>query len=79
MKVISLKLSETVDAQLTALARQRGTSKSAVVREALEALFTANGGKPAVSCLDLVHDLVGRVQGPGDLSVNKQYLEDLGR
>ena len=47
MKTVSLQLSETLDAQLTALIRQRGTSKAAVVRAALEdylARQEASGG-----------------------------------
>jgi hypothetical protein len=74
-----LKLPETLHSRLEALARQQGTSKSAVIREALEESLAGNGARPPVSCLDLVRDLVGCVQGPGDLSVNKRYLEDFGK
>ena len=39
MKTVSLKLSEALEAQLTALIHQRRTSKAAVIRAALEQPF----------------------------------------
>ena len=79
MKVLTLKLPEALLARLEASARQRGTSKSALVREALEAALAGNGAQAPVSCLDLVRDLVGKVKGPGDLSTSERYLEDFGK
>lgn len=79
MKSLSLKLPDALDAKLAALAQQRGVSKSAVVREALEALLVRNRGFRKVSALALAKDLAGCVAGPGDLSVNKDYLKDYGR
>ncbi len=79
MKSLSLKLSEALNAKLTAIARRRGTTKSAVVRDALEAFFAANGGVRKGCFRDLAADLIGCVQGPGDLSTNPKYMEDFGR
>lgn len=79
MRTLSVKLPDGLDARLTALAQQRGMSKSAVVREALEALLVCNRGFRKVSALALARDLAGCVAGPGDLSVNKDYLKDYGR
>lgn len=79
MKTLSVKLPKALDAKLKAIAQQRGTSKSAVVRGALEALVARNGGRKAGSALDLARDLAGCLAGPGDLSVNKGHLKDFGR
>ena len=43
MNVISLKLPDDLNAALGEVSRQRGLSKSAVVREALEHLLLAHG------------------------------------
>lgn len=78
MKTVSVKLPNDLDATLTAVARHRRTSKSAVVRAALEELV-ARGQSRVGSALDRVRDLAGCVVGPADLSINKAYLEGLGR
>ncbi len=79
MKTLTLKLPESLDSRLTAAARRRGESRSAVVREALEALLGGDDGGRAGSCLDLAADLAGCVAGPGDLSVNPEHLRGYGR
>jgi hypothetical protein len=79
MKILSLKLPDDLAHELTAQARSRGTSKSEILREAL-AHFLAKAPQPDKgSFLDLAGDLVGRLEGPGDLSYNKKYLDDYGR
>ncbi len=79
MKTLCLKIPEAVAARLEATARKRGQSKSAVVREILDEYLSQ--GKPAaeVSCLDLAGDLIGCVEGPGDLSTNPRYMSGFGR
>ena len=79
MKTISLKLSDEIEAKLTAKARQTGKTKSEITREALSAFLDAGKRKANVSCLDLVKDLVGTGRGPGDLASNRKYLRDYGR
>jgi Arc/MetJ-type ribon-helix-helix transcriptional regulator len=79
MKTLSVKLPDGLDAKLAAAARQRKTTKSAVVRKALEQTLQENGKRTRGSALDLVRDLVGCVAGPGDLSVNKAYIKHYGR
>lgn len=78
MKTVSLKLPEALDAKVTASARRRRTSKSAVIRDALQAFLDADGVRSG-SALDVVRDLAGCVQGPGDLSHNKAHLRTYGR
>lgn len=79
MKTISLKLPDTVAARLAAVAEHRGTSKSEVVREALDAYLAKGPEGGPVSALDLAGHLVGSLEGPGDLSFNKKYMEGYGR
>jgi hypothetical protein len=79
MKSLSLKLPAQLDAKLTALAKKGRTTKSAVALKALNAYV--NGKKPAKkgSFLELAGDLVGRLEGPGDLSYNPEHMRDFGR
>lgn len=79
MTTLALKIPETLADDLSALARRRGTSKAALVREALQTLLRREPSPPPGSALALAGDLVGCVEGPGDLSYNRAYLDDLGR
>jgi hypothetical protein len=80
MKTVSLKLPATLSARLDRAARQRGQSKSAIVREALQSFLNGkHAGARPLSALDLAGDLVGCAEGPGDLSTNPKYLEGFGR
>ena len=79
MKTLSVKLPDGLDARLAAVARRRKTSKSMVVRKALETALRDDGTAARGSALDLVRDLVGCVEGPGDLSYNKKHMKNYGR
>jgi hypothetical protein len=79
MKTLSVKLPDGLNAKLAAAARQRKTTKSTVVRKALEAVFRNDRKPQRGSALDLAGDLAGCVEGPGDLSVNKAYFKTFGR
>lgn len=83
MAVISLKLTEALDAQLTAQAQRRRLSKSELVRRALTAFLQASeqevDGPQPQSAADLLADLVGCCEdGPPDLSSNSAHLSDFG-
>lgn len=75
MRTISIKLPVVLDAALSELAKRRNSSRSAVVREAIEAL--THDGRRSVT--RIAHDLVGCVEGPADLSTNPEYLAGYGR
>lgn len=75
-KIITLKLDHEMDAALTRLAQQRGTTRSALVREAV-AQYTA--GQATGSFAELGADLAGVVHGPADLSVDARHLAGYGR
>lgn len=79
MKILSLKLPDDLAQELAARARSRGTTKSEVLREALVDHLSQAPQPDKGSFLDLAGDLIGRLEGPGDLSSNKKYLEDYGR
>jgi hypothetical protein len=80
VKAVSLKLPPGLSARLDRAARERGQSKSAVVRAALEQFLNGEraAGHPR-SALDLAGDLVGRAEGPADLSTDPRFLEGYGQ
>jgi Arc/MetJ-type ribon-helix-helix transcriptional regulator len=79
MKTVSLKLPEGLHRDLERTARERGQSKSDVVRAALERFLDGGrAGRGPRSALALAGDLVGCIEGPGDLATNPKYLEGLG-
>lgn len=75
MRTVSFKLSEQLDEVLSDLARRRKSSRSALVREALEAL--AKGKRRSVT--SAVDELVAPVEGPSDLSTNPKHMVGYGR
>ncbi len=79
MKTLSLKLPDELDAKLGVAANQNEISKSEMVRRALDAYLASE--KPAAqgSFLELAADLIGCVEGPGDLSHNADYMDDFGK
>jgi len=78
MTTISLKIPEDLAQRLTRLAAERGTSRSAVVREAIRR-YAEQAPAEAESCLTLAADLIGSAEGPADLSHNKGHLAGFGR
>lgn len=79
MKTISLKLPRRLEVQLSAAARRAGKSKSALVRDALEAFFEERPAARRNSCHELTRDLAGCIDGPGDLSWNKKRMRGYGK
>jgi predicted transcriptional regulator len=75
MKTVSFKLPAALDRQLDELARTRGTTRSALVREALQGL--ARGKRRSVTAA--AGDLVGAIEGPSDLSSNPKYMLGYGK
>ena len=79
MKILSIKLPERLHVKLVSAARERGESRSALVREAIEALIEGEDHTPQGSCLELAKDLAGVVKGPADLSFNKKHMRGYGQ
>jgi hypothetical protein len=78
MKTISLKLPDDLDKELTTRAEHRQTTKSALIREAIKEYLAQTPGPRKGSFLELAGDLIGSVEGPGDLSYNKESLKSYG-
>ena len=69
---------EDLLADLEREAKARRVSKSALVRESLEATLHRSG-RGAASCYDLARDLAGTLKGlPRDLASNPKYMEGFG-
>ncbi len=81
MKVVSVEINEALSLRLEQAAEQRGQSEAALMREALERFLGEENAPPRdePSALDLVRDLAGSWEGPGDLSTNPKYMEDFGK
>jgi hypothetical protein len=78
MSTVSLKIPPDLNRAVEELARSRGMSKSALIREAL-GRYLAAGARPAKgSFLALAKDYAGCVEGPPDLSSSPEHLEGYG-
>jgi metal-responsive CopG/Arc/MetJ family transcriptional regulator len=78
MKTISLKMPEAFFEKFESTARERGESKSALLRELVQ--MTVVGKKNGEgSCLDLAKDLAGCVIEDKDLSFNKKRMDGYGK
>ena len=77
MKTLTVRLPESLVNQIEAESRERGMSKSDVVRERLAA---ATGRQQRPASYEAIADLIGSVQGlPTDLgSRKKHYLKVTG-
>jgi predicted transcriptional regulator len=75
MRTVSFKLPEDLDDALNELARTRRSSRSALVREALECL--AKGNRRSVTAL--AGDLAGCVEGPSELATNRKHMSGYGK
>ena len=78
MKTLSLRLPDTLHARLAAVARQRKTTKAAIVRDALNAFVNGGSRIAKGSAYELAEDLIGSLSGPRDLSSNPRHMEGYG-
>lgn len=77
MPTVTVKLPDTLSRSLDHEARRRGVPKSEVIRDSLERTLAESRAKnDGPSCLDLVADLVGILDGPADSSTNQHYLSE---
>jgi metal-responsive CopG/Arc/MetJ family transcriptional regulator len=79
MRTITLKIPDHLAEQLDRSAAAAKTTRSAVVRAALEkSLGESETGSG--SCYDLAGDLMGSIKGlPADLATNPIHMEGFGR
>jgi hypothetical protein len=75
VRAISLKLPQALDRRLTELAARRKTSRSAIIREALESYAL----QPPRTFGGVNSHLAGSLKGgPKDLSTSKRHLKGYG-
>ena len=80
MRTISLKLPDSLLAQLEHEAKARRVTKSSLVRESLERALSKKSPGAAATCYDVARDLAGSVRGlPEDLAVNPEYMKGFGQ
>lgn len=80
MRAITVKLPASLAARVRQAVARRRSTRSALVREALEAHLAAAPGEPlGTTCLDIAADLAGALDGPADLSSNRRRLRGYGR
>lgn len=79
MKTVSLKLTEGMDQKLVAAAKRQRTTKSNVVRQALQTFLGDDSGGRMGSCLDLAGDVIGSVDARPDLSTNPVHMKGFGK
>lgn len=72
---VTVKLPAQLAARVATMARGRKTTRSHVVRDAVEAYARDRES----SILDSVRHLVGVGRGTGDLSTNPRYLRGYGK
>jgi predicted transcriptional regulator len=78
-RTLTVKLPRPLAARLSARVRSRKTTRSALVREALEGYLEAEGSQREGSFLSLARDVIGSVTGPTDLSSSKRHRRGYGR
>jgi len=76
VKTVTVKLPTPLATWLAQQARDLGSSKSALIRQALEQQRSKPGKG---TCLDLMEDLCGCLHGPRDLSTHPKHMEGFGK
>jgi predicted transcriptional regulator len=79
MRTITVKLPPPLGERLSRAVVRRRSTRSAVVREAIEAYLAAEPSRREGSCHDLASDLAGSVSGPVDLSSSRLRMRGYGR
>ncbi len=74
LKTLTIKVPATLSAKVARIAKKQGSSRSEVVREALQAY----AGNQRLSFSEAAAEFGGSAKGPSDLSTDPRYLEDLG-
>jgi len=85
MAAPTIKLPAELDRELTALAKERRSTRAKVLRDALTMLAQKENGKAGKKKVkgtlgERAADLIGSVtDAPADLSTNPKYMADFGR
>ncbi len=76
LKTLSIKVPQTVSAKVARLAKERSTTVSAVVRDAIERYSQPMPGSFGERAQKYIGSLRG---GPGDLATNPKHLKGFGK
>lgn len=79
METITVKLPAPLHARLATEASRRHVTKSQLVRDCLNGIFTGSRLRGKLSCHELAKDLAGSLRGPRDLATNPRHLKGFGR
>jgi len=79
MRTITVKVPRPLGERLSRAVVRRRSTRSAVVREAIEAYLAAESAQGEGSCHDLASDLAGSASGPADLSSSRRRMRGYGR
>ncbi|MCH7612874.1 MAG: ribbon-helix-helix protein, CopG family [Candidatus Marinimicrobia bacterium] len=79
MDTLTLKVPDIIKEKLKLISEKKGVSRSEIVRSALIEYFSNDDLDKKGSFLDLSKDLAGSVEGPSDLSTNKEFLKRYGK
>ncbi|MGB8356282.1 MAG: hypothetical protein WCD79_20455 [Chthoniobacteraceae bacterium] len=80
-ETLSIKVPVQTKARLKAVAKNRHTNPSALLREALDLVLAGESKSGKASLYELNRDLFAEegTGGPRDLSTNPRYMEDFGK
>ena len=78
MKTTSIKMDKDLENKITYLSKEKGISKSMLVREALVEYIANSDVESKSSFSALAKDLSGSLEGEKDLSTNPKYLVGFG-
>jgi len=76
MPTVTVKMSKELFARLEKMAHELRLPKAQIMRDSFE---RAGGRAVPGSVYEAIADLVGSVQGPGDLLSNPKHMEDFGK
>jgi hypothetical protein len=76
LKTLSIKVPRNISSLVARLAKERRTTVSAVVRDALEHYAAPARGSFAEAAREYIGCVSG---GPGDLATNPKHMRDFGR
>ena len=79
MDTLTLKIPDIIKEKLRTYSKNKGLSRSEIVREALLEYFEKDDFDKKGTFYDLAQDLAGSVQESPDLSTNKEYLSKYGQ
>ena len=80
-ETLSIKVPVQTKIRLSAVARSRRTTPSALLREAIELVVAGESPSSRASLYELSRDLFDDLRGggPRDLSTNPRHLRDFGK